>query len=146
MKRFARLVCAILIPGCGPSPVQSAVATDAAPQFASDALMSVTTDSGALRIDVRTAPAQPPSRGLTSVQLVIRDAASGAPKAGLSLAVTPWMPAHAHGASLQPSVAETTPGTYLVSDVDFFMPGTWELRTTLSGSIADHVEPSFDIP
>jgi hypothetical protein len=146
MKQLACLVCATLIAGCGSSPVQPAVSTESSPEFASDALLSLSSDSGGLRIEVRTSPEQPPSRGLASVELVIRDAATNAPRSGLSLSVLPWMPAHGHGASLQPTVAETAPGTYVISGVDFFMPGSWELRTTLSGSIADHVEPSFEIP
>jgi hypothetical protein len=26
------------------------------------------------------------------------------------------------------------------------MPGTWELRTTLSGAVTDHVTPTLSIP
>ncbi len=83
------------------------------------------------------------------MQLVITDE-TGAPQSGLTLDTTPWMPAMGHGASVTPSVSETSPGTYVVEDVDLFMPGTWELRTTIadadSGSSTDHVAPSFQIP
>jgi hypothetical protein len=51
-----------------------------------------------------------------------------------------------HGASLIPIVAEDPPGTYVVRDVDFFMAGTWELRTSISGPVTDHAAPSFQIP
>lgn len=111
--------------------------------------MTVTSDSGNLHAEVRTSPSQPPTRGEQSVQLVITNA-DGSPAAGLKLDTTPWMPAMGHGASVTPSVTETTPGTYVIDDVDFFMPGTWELRTTVSSaapsSTADHVAPSFQIP
>jgi hypothetical protein len=111
--------------------------------------MTVASDSGKLRFDVRTSPTQPPTRGEQSVQLVISNA-DGSPATGLALDATPWMPAMGHGASVTPSVSETTPGTYVIEDVDFFMPGTWELRTSISsaapGNAADHVAPSFQIP
>ncbi|MGH7280315.1 MAG: hypothetical protein ACRELY_02240, partial [Polyangiaceae bacterium] len=87
--------------------------------------------SGNFAIDVRTSPSQPPSRGEASVQLVIRDK-NGAPHPGLTLSVTP-------------SVTETTPGTYVVSNVDLFMAGTWELRTAITGDVSDHATPSFQI-
>ena len=116
--------------------------------FSAAPLMSLTSDSGAWHVDLRTSPTQPPTRGEQSVQLVITDA-SGAPATGLVLDTTPWMPAMGHGASVTPSVSETTPGTYVIEDVDMFMPGTWELRTTISragGNDTDHVAPSFQIP
>jgi hypothetical protein len=116
--------------------------------FSAAPLMSLTSDSGALHFDVRTSPTQPPTRGQQSVQLVITDG-SGAPAKDLVLDTTPWMPAMGHGASVTPSVSETTPGTYVIDDVDMFMPGTWELRTTISSvgsATADHVAPSFQIP
>jgi hypothetical protein len=51
-----------------------------------------------------------------------------------------------HGAPLTPNVSEDSPGTYVVGDVDFFMAGTWELRTSISGPVTDHASPSFQIP
>ena len=33
----------------------------------------------------------------------------------------------------------------LVTELDVFMPGHWELRTALSGPMTDHVTPAFDI-
>jgi len=114
--------------------------------FSAQSLMSVTSSSGKLRMDVRTAPEQPPSRGVQAVELVITDAATGAPETGLLLDVLPWMPAMGHGAPLKPTVMEDPGGVYVVDDVDFFMAGTWELRTTFSGSLADYAAPSFQIP
>jgi hypothetical protein len=34
----------------------------------------------------------------------------------------------------------------VISDVELFMPGQWELRTTFSGPAQDSVTPSFEIP
>jgi hypothetical protein len=51
-----------------------------------------------------------------------------------------------HGASVVPSVTESSPGTYVVDPCEFIMPGTWELKVAISGPVTDHVEPQFDIP
>jgi YtkA-like len=136
-------MAAALFLGCGSSAPAEGSALD---QFPAAALMTLPSNSGKLSIEVRTAPQQPPSRGDGSVELVIRDATTGSLETGLSLSVTPWMPAMGHGASVPPSVAETTPGIYVVSNVSFFMPGTWELRTTISNALTDYVAPSFQIP
>ncbi|MEO6576497.1 MAG: FixH family protein, partial [Polyangiaceae bacterium] len=114
--------------------------------FPAEALSSVSTDSGKLRIDIRTGPQQPPTRGNQSVELVVVNATTGAPEPGLMLSVVPWMPVMGHGTSLTPSVTETSPGTYVITNVGFFMPGTWELRTSIAGSTSDHTAPSFEIP
>ncbi|MEO8876879.1 MAG: FixH family protein [Polyangiaceae bacterium] len=118
--------------------------------FSKDPLVTVTSDSGNLKIDVRTSPSQPPSRGEQAVQLVVTDATTGKPKTGLSVNMTPWMPAMGHGASVTPSVSEKSPGTYVINDVDLFMPGNWELRTTFATAAnstdTDHAAPSFQIP
>jgi hypothetical protein len=110
--------------------------------FPNDPLATATSDSG-LTVVVRTAPSQPPPRGTCTVELTITDAA-GAPKDGLAVDVTPWMPAHGHGASVRPTVIAKSGGNYVVTDVSLFMPGEWELRTTIGGS--DHVTPKITVP
>jgi hypothetical protein len=35
---------------------------------------------------------------------------------------------------------------YVLTNVGLFMPGTWELRTSIAGAITDHTAPSFEIP
>jgi hypothetical protein len=107
--------------------------------------MTLTSDSGQLRVEVRTSPEQPPTRGIERAEFVVRDVATGELRSGLTLDAVTWMPSHNHGASVVPTVAETAPGTYVLSDVDFFMSGTWELVTTISPA-SDHVAPSFQIP
>jgi YtkA-like protein len=139
----ALVLVALFLSACSSSPGSA----PAGPvTFSSEPMMTETSSAGRLRIEVRTAPQQPPSRGVQTIQLVIRDAATDAPESGLTLGVLPWMPAMGHGASLTPNVSEGPPGTYVVGDVDFFMPGTWELRTSISGPVTDHGAPSFQIP
>jgi len=143
MTRNALVLIALFLSACSSGP---GAAPTGPVTFSSDPMMTETSSSGRLRLDVRTAPEQPPSRGMQTIQLVIYDAATGAPETGLTLGVLPWMPAMGHGAPVTPNVSEGPPGTYVVGDVDFFMPGTWELRTSISGPVTDHAAPSFQIP
>jgi hypothetical protein len=133
--------------------------------FPKDPMMTVMSQSAAYRVEVRTSP-QPPTRGDQSIEFTITDGATGAPATKLTVNVVPWMPVMLHGASIQPSVTETKPGVYLVTDVDMFMAGEWQLRTTIeapaapaspsaspsngqtqgTGASTDHVGPIFQIP
>lgn len=112
-------------------------------EFPSAPLSTLMTDSGTLRVEVRTSP-QPPARGGIDAELTITDAASGAPRDGLTLQIRPWMPAMNHGA-IMATVAPEGSGKYLVTEVDLFMAGLWELQTTISGPVSDHVAPQFQI-
>ena len=99
--------------------------------FPSAALMTLPGSQGKVSIEVRTAPVQPPSRGVTSVEYRITDK-NGAPVDGLTLGVVPWMPDMGHGASISTTVTNEGGGRYLISDVELFMPGKWELRTAVT--------------
>jgi hypothetical protein len=114
-------------------------------EFPADPLATLASASGALSLAVRTSPSQPPTRGTSAVELTVTDA-KGAALAGLDVAVEPWMPAMGHGASVVPTVSEEGGGRYVAREVDLFMPGRWELRTTFSGSVSDHATVVFDIP
>jgi hypothetical protein len=113
--------------------------------FSAEAYLTAMADSGALSVQVRTSP-QPPARGTIGVELTVTNVADGSPLDGLTLGVVPWMPAHNHGTSVAPTVTAEGQGKYLLADVDLFMPGHWELRTTFSGPVMDHAAPAFDIP
>ena len=56
------------------------------------------------------------------------------------------MPAHGHGTSVDPIVTETAPGTFVAEPLYLFMPGSWELRMTTSGSVDDTAKAAFEIP
>jgi hypothetical protein len=113
--------------------------------FPADAYLTVMSESAELLVQMRTSP-QPPQRGTIGVELVVTSAADGAARDGLIVHVVPWMPAHGHGTSLVPTVMAKSHGRYVLTDVDLFMPGHWELRTTFSGPLTDHVAPAFDVP
>ena len=143
IERLIRLAPAIALAagvGCGGG------STPAPPplSFGAEPDQMVTSDSGALTIAVRFAP-DPPTAGEDAAQLVFTDA-TGAPVAGLDLSVVPWMPAHGHGTSVNPTVTETEPGVFVASPLYLFMPGSWELRMTTAGTVDDTAKASFEIP
>jgi hypothetical protein len=140
--RFAVVAgVAAVLAGCGGSG-----SSDTGP-VASEAASTVTTESGAYRVAVHSAPDAAPTRGVNTLQMVVTRASDGTAVTGLELDVVPWMPAMGHGASVKPTVhAEATPGVFTVTNVNLFMPGLWEIRTTISGGPAsDHVTPTFEI-
>jgi YtkA-like len=133
------LVCAV---GCS-----STSPTEGLPgSFPATPLMSMSSASGKLQVEVRSSPTQPPQLGDGAWSYTIMDAASGKPATGLSLDVVPWMPAMGHGTSTVPSVTDTGDGLYVIDDVVLFMPGQWDLRTTVSGPADDAFVVSVDIP
>ena len=140
IKSFVALCCVLGGTACGggaaPADVQS---------FPVESLLSLTSDSGQLSISVRSAPAQPPTRGNVSLELSISDAITGEAQSGLELKAVPWMPAMGHGTSIQPTISEVSPGKYELRNLVLFMPGTWQIRTELAGLAIDHVTPTFEI-
>jgi hypothetical protein len=114
------------------------------PVFPVDALSSMIADDGATHVDVRTAPSQPPSRGVVDVEIAVHDD-HGAPLDGLTLDVVPWMSAHGHGASASPTVVGEGQGRYWVRDVDLFMPGDWDLRVQISGTVHTQLDAHLQV-
>ena len=115
---------------------------------------TVASASGGLSIGVWWSPAQP-IVGYNATQLAISDS-NGSPVSGLVLSIVPWMAAHAHGASVLPTVTEISPGTYVADPVDFFMAGQWELRTAIrrpadgggadAALLDDSADPKVNVP
>lgn len=102
--------------------------------------LSVMSDSGQLHVTVTASP-NPPVIGTDTLELTVTAAADGSPQDGLSVSVAPYMPSMGHGTSAT-TVTPEGGGKYLVTDVYLFMPGVWELKTTLG---ADHAEPTFQL-
>jgi hypothetical protein len=111
--------------------------------FPPQAWQTLNSASGLYHLEIRTSP-QPAIKGDNWGEYRITDE-SGAPATGLSVAVRPWMPAHAHGTSVQPTVVESDQGVYTIQNLLFFMAGHWELRTTIGSSSEDVVVPVFDV-
>ncbi|MFB1483363.1 FixH family protein [Corallococcus sp. RDP092CA] len=113
-----------------------AAGSDAGQVSAAVSVGTVVSASGRLRVEVLS-PMTPLRRGVQVFQVRVTDAASGKPVSGVVLSVQPWMPAMGHGVSDVPRVTARAPGTFEVSDMDLFMPGAWELRFTLKGTVED---------
>ena len=127
--------------GCGDVDGASSPTTS----FPVDPYAVLASEAGKLTIEVRTGPSQPPGRGTTDVQYVVR-APEGALVDGLAIQTTPWMPAMGHGTSVMPEAKSEGDGKYAVRNVSLYMPGRWELRTTFSGVMMDAATPTFDVP
>jgi hypothetical protein len=137
---FGALALALASIACGTETVP---AMDP-PSFGPTPSQTIASDSGALSIAVRFSP-DPPTGGIDAAQLSFTDTL-GAGVSGLDVTVVPWMPAHGHGTSVDPTVTETAPGTFVAAPLYLFMPGSWELRMTITGSVDDTAKAAFEIP
>lgn len=96
--------------------------------------------------ELRTAPAQPPTRGDVKLELRVRDA-RGAPRDGLSIDVVPWMPSHGHGANGKPTVTPLGGGVYRVDGCGLMMAGTWQLKVQITGpeGLVQHASANVEV-
>jgi hypothetical protein len=93
-------------------------------------------------------PVDAPAIGLNRWTVAITDA-GGAPAMDLTVtADKPRMPIHGHGASKFPQVAPEAGGVYVVSEINFFMAGYWELGLKLApaAGAADRIAFPICIP
>ncbi|HSD91147.1 MAG TPA: FixH family protein [Kofleriaceae bacterium] len=108
--------------------------------------------NGALDFKMMSATPAPPARGDNTWIFQINEMASGVvgnPVDGLSLMVTPFMPAHQHGSPIQVQITPTgDAGQYKLDPVNLWMPGVWEttIRATTSAQTSDTVVYRFCIP
>lgn len=135
---WVRASAALALVACG----SGAVGGD--PTFGTAPFATVTTDSGKLDVALYSSP--DPIGRVSSVELVVTDAVSGAPVDALGLDITPWMPAMGHGASTLPVVVAKGDGVYVASDVVLAMPGEWQLRTKVSGTVDDTFVTTVEVP
>ncbi len=131
-----------VVVGCGGGDGTTTTGTET---FPDTPFASVASDSGQLRVDARSGPEQPPTRGVNDVELTVVDA-NGVARDGLAVEVVPWMTAMGHGASVTPTVTPRGQGRYLVTNVVLFMPGRWELRTAITGTATDHATVFVAVP
>ena len=112
--------------------------------FPSTPFETVVSSGGHLHLDVRWSP-DVPVKGVDAAQLIFSDDL-GTPVDGLAVAVLPWMPAHGHGTSVQPSVVSTAPGVLVASPIYLYMSGEWQLRMTVTGPLDDSAVATAQIP
>lgn len=112
--------------------------------FPETPFQTTTSDSGKLRLEIRTSP-QPPAKGPADVEVTVLDAETSAPVDGLAIRVSPWMGSMGHGSNSVDSVPQGG-GRYVAREVLFSMSGKWELKLVVSGSVEDTAEtPSFEV-
>jgi hypothetical protein len=122
---------ALALSCCGACSGSSIAPTDA----------TVTSDSGALRVELRVSP----QRGTNTAELTVTNVADKMPRDDVAVTVVPFMPSMNHGSS-RPTVTPEGGGKYQVTELYLYMPGYWELRTTLSGPTSDHVTLGVQVP
>ncbi|AGC48052.1 hypothetical protein MYSTI_06779 [Myxococcus stipitatus DSM 14675] len=105
---------------------------------------TVTSTSGRLRIDALT-DVLPLRRGPRSFLFRVTESTTGKPVPGLRLAVQPWMPTMGHGLDEPVRITARGDSDFEVSELDLFMPGAWELRLTLSGTVDDKAVVAFKL-
>jgi hypothetical protein len=131
-----RIALALALAAC------AACSSASSPSAGTSFPFSVTSDSRSLHVELEASP--PPVVGTNTLELTVTKVSDGTPQDGLTIAVVPWMPAMDHGSST-PTVTAEGGGKYLVTELYFFMPGTWVLKTSFSGPVSDHAEPEFQI-
>jgi hypothetical protein len=115
--------------------------------FPKDALQIMACDTNALQIEIRTAPVQPPTAGLDGVEVVLTDPTTHAPVEDAQISLVPWMPLMGHGADLNPVVTKMGKGRYVITNVNLYMPGEWQLRFQFTfGKTTCSAEPTFNVP
>ena len=129
----------------------SSTTTGSDTSFPAEPLQTMACEPNNLHIEVRTAPTQPPPAGLDGVEVLLTDPTSGAPVDGADVTLVPWMPLMGHGADLTPIVKAMGKGRYVLTNVNLYMPGEWQLRFQFSTGKAGSsgtcsAAPTFDVP
>jgi len=144
LLRAAAVFAALAFTGCSSSATDSAPSSSAG--FPADPVTTTLTKE--LVVELRTAPLQPPARGSSSAEITVHDAA-GAARDGLTIKVTPWMPAHGHGMSSSsgPTVTALGGGIYRIDALNLPMAGLWELRFDVTGEAGfeDHATTTLEV-
>lgn len=102
----------------------------------------LTKTAGDVSVKLMAAAPAPPQKGVNVLDLELVDA-GGQPIDGASIAVTPWMPDHAHGSAVTPVVTPSSGGKYKVTDVYLAMAGLWQLRINVTRAGGAAQEATF---
>ncbi|HVV86196.1 MAG TPA: FixH family protein [Kofleriaceae bacterium] len=102
---------------------------------------------GGVQVTLAAAMPAPPGRDDNTWDVDL--AMAGAPLTGAAVKVTPYMPDHRHGTSVQVVVTPDpdVPGRYELSPINLWMPGLWEITidVTPAGGTRDSVVFRFCI-
>lgn len=109
--------------------------------------MKKATAAGKMNVMLMSATPNPPTKGDNTWMIHVTDAA-GMAVDGATIKVTPFMPEHGHGSSIDVMVTpKGSGGEYTLDPVNFSMPGVWEttMDITTSTGDTDSVKFSFCI-
>lgn len=138
MRVFARPpVPLLLVLGCDPAAEEDPaddggpVARDCAIETrADDYALGMRRSGERLAVAILDATPAPPSRGDNTWRVRVEDEA-GHPQPA-TIEVSTFMPDHQHGSSIAAQVEPTeAAGEFMISPVDFFMPGLWDVTLDL---------------
>jgi hypothetical protein len=103
--------------------------------------------SGAVDFKLMSIAPAPAVRGNNTWIVQLNSMASGvvgSPMDGASISASPFMPAHQHGSPITPAVSATgTPGEYMITPINLWMPGVWQTTLTVTSGTADRTVYSF---
>jgi hypothetical protein len=104
--------------------------------------------AGVLDFRIMSATPAPPARQDNAWSVQINALAGGAAAEGAMITVTPFMPAHGHGAGKPVTVtAGSEPGRYELTPINLWMPGVWETTVDVKSAAGnDKVVFKFCIP
>lgn len=99
--------------------------------------------AGSYSVRLMEATPAPPVKGNNVMTIEVVDA-SNMPVDGATIAVTPWMPDHAHGSAVRPEVVPAGGGRYTVNKIYLPMPGLWEIKISVARVGATPQEAAFN--
>jgi hypothetical protein len=107
--------------------------------------LSKTGAGGAFTFTITAGNPAPPIRGDNS--WVVELSTATEPIEDAAITVTPFMPAHQHGAGKAVDVTPAGVGQYELAPVNLWMPGVWETTVSATaGAVTDSVVFRFCIP
>jgi hypothetical protein len=72
-----------------------------------------------------------PAVGFSTFTMTLADAHGGVPTGVTMTAEKPYMPFHAHSAATAPTVTDEGAGTFVITNIDFFMLGYFQITVNL---------------
>jgi hypothetical protein len=111
----------------GTAPAQTACDKDTRKDIYTAGLSK---QASALSVKIVDSSPAAPAKGDNTMTLSITDPA-GAPIDGATVSILPWMPDHAHGSAIVPSVTPMGNGTYDVTNLYYPMPGLWKVTVSV---------------
>lgn len=133
------VVLAGIVSGCGGDDTGSDAARRCDSETRADVYSAGMTKSGAegkFSVVLVVSEPAPPDKGDNSWTIEIKEVGTDTAVDNADVIVTPFMVDHGHGTPVVPTVsAGDSAGRYLVSPINLWMPGYWELSLDLAAEL-----------